>query len=106
MKRVLIESPYAGDVERNEAYARECMWDSLARGEAPFASHLLYTQVLNDTIPDEREAGVNAGFAWAEHADLVAVYVDFGYSPGMLLGMSRARDYGQKIEVRRLYGND
>ena len=31
MKRVLIESPYAGDVENNIAYARKCMRDSRPR---------------------------------------------------------------------------
>ena len=54
---VIVESPYAGDVERNERYARACIRDCLLRGEAPFASHLLYTQagVLDDTIKEERD---------------------------------------------------
>jgi hypothetical protein len=39
---VVVESPYAGDVERNVKYAKACMLDCLHRGEAPFASHLLY----------------------------------------------------------------
>ena len=43
MIKVIIESPYTGDVERNLEYARRCMRDSIKRGEAPFASHLLYT---------------------------------------------------------------
>ena len=57
MQRVIIESPYAGDVERNVRYARAAMADCLKRGEAPFASHLLYTQegVLDDDIPGERQ---------------------------------------------------
>ena len=41
MQRVIIESPYAGEIDKNTAYARRCMRDSLDRGEAPFASHLL-----------------------------------------------------------------
>ena len=66
MKRVILESPYAGDVERNVAYARACLRDSLLRGEAPIASHLLYTQpgVLDDQIPEERQMGIDAGLAW------------------------------------------
>ena len=43
MRFVIIESPYAGNVEENEEYARKCLRDCLMRGEAPFASHLLYT---------------------------------------------------------------
>jgi hypothetical protein len=41
MRWVILESPYAGDVEANVAYARAAVRDSLMRGEAPIASHLL-----------------------------------------------------------------
>lgn len=83
--RVIIESPYAGDVERNLRYLRACMRDSLLRGEAPFASHGLYTQlgVLDDLNPEERKLGINAGFAWRSSAELVVFYLDLGWSPGM-----------------------
>ena len=39
MKLVLVESPFAGDVEKNLAFARACLHDCFIRGEAPFASH-------------------------------------------------------------------
>ena len=53
MRLVIVESPYAGDIETNVKYARRCVKDSLMRGEAPIASHLLYTQegILDDTTP-------------------------------------------------------
>ena len=38
-KLVYLESPYAGDIEKNIKYARLCMKDSLDRGEYPFPSH-------------------------------------------------------------------
>jgi hypothetical protein len=49
MKLVIIESPYAGDVEPNVAYAKAAVLDCLSRGEAPYASHLFFTQdgILN-----------------------------------------------------------
>ena len=52
---VALESPYAGDVTENETYARLCMADCLKRGEAPYASHLFFTQegLLDDTIKEE-----------------------------------------------------
>jgi len=78
MKRIIIESPYAGDVERNEKYARECMKDCLNRGESPMVSHLLFTQVLNDNIPYERELGINAGLAWLTAAEKHVFYIDYG----------------------------
>lgn len=85
MKLVIIESPYAGDVESNIAYAKLCMNDSLNRNEAPLASHLLYTQpgILNDGILDERNLGINAGLAWSRVADYAVFYMDLGCSPGM-----------------------
>lgn len=47
-RRVVLESPYAGkdkeEVERNTRYARACVRDCIIHGDAPFASHLLYTQ--------------------------------------------------------------
>ena len=90
MKRIVIESPYAGDIERNEAYARRAMKHALSKHEAPFLSHMLYTQpgVLNDLDPRERALGITAGFAWGCHADLIAVYCDYGISNGMLSGIT------------------
>ena len=103
---VVVESPYSGDLDRNTAYARAAMADCLSRGEAPFASHLLYTQpgVLRDEVPEEREKGIGAGFAIGARADLVAVYQDLGISPGMRLGIERAVSAGQRIEYRNLPG--
>ncbi len=80
---VVLESPYQGDVIANVEYAKECALDCLSRGEAPFASHLLYTQMLDDKIPEQRTLGIEAGFAWGEWAHKVVVYTDLGISPGM-----------------------
>lgn len=104
MRRVIVESPYAGDVEKNVAYARECVRDCLLRGEAPIASHLLYTQpgVLNDDIPSERQHGIDAGLAWRDVAEASIVYVDRGVSKGMAYGIAAARDAGVPVEFRWL----
>ncbi len=99
MKHVIIESPYAGNVELHTKYARAALRDSLARGEAPFASHLLYTQVLYDMDPVQRTHSLEAGFAWHLRADLIAVYADMGVSPGMVEGMCQSV---RPLEVRRI----
>ena len=106
MRRVIIESPYAGDIQRNERYARAAMLDCLSNGEAPFASHLLYTQegVLDDTNPEDRKLGIDAGLVWGELADATVVYVDLGFSTGMTYGMARAFYAGRPIEYRSLPG--
>lgn len=104
MRLVIIESPYGGDVERNEEYARVAVRDCLRRGEAPFASHLLYTQpgILRDQDPVERMWGINAGLAWGVFADATVVYTDLGISDGMKLGIEHAGRYGRIVERRSL----
>jgi len=105
MRLVIIESPYAGDIEVNVKYARACLRDSLDRGEAPLASHLLYTQegVLHDSFPLERRKGIDAGLAWGMKADATIVYIDHGISKGMQFGVASARKANRPVEFRRLY---
>lgn len=108
MKLVIIESPFAAETPKQAAlhiaYARAALRDSLMRGEAPFASHLLYTQpsVLDDKDPLQRFVGIEAGLAWGVMADTVAVYEDLGVSPGMRLGISAAEKRGASVFHRRL----
>lgn len=104
MTRVVLESPFSGDIERNTEYARACVRDSLMRGEAPIASHLLHTQpgILKDSIPEERQKGIDAGHAWVEVADLMVVYVDHGISNGMCDGIEVALANGIPVEKRKL----
>ncbi len=104
MKLVILESPFAGDVEANIKYARECVHDSLSRGEAPIASHLLYTQpgVLNDDDPKERQWGIDAGLAWKAVAHGSVVYTDLGISKGMEYGIAAAARAGIPVEYRKL----
>lgn len=104
MRRVILESPFAGDVERNIAYARRAVADSLARGEAPLASHLLYTQpgILDDTVSAQRALGIEAGLVWGPFAQATVVYEDLGISPGMWQGISRATKENRPVEYRRI----
>lgn len=105
MKLVVIESPFAGDIDRNLRYLRACMADCLRRGEAPFASHALYTQpgVLDDGDTAQRKLGMDAGFAWREMAEATVVYTDLGVSRGMLAGIKHAQTVADHtIEYREL----
>jgi len=104
MRLTIIESPFAGDVEKHKAYAKRAVHDALLRGEAPIASHLLFTQegVLDDAKPDERKLGIEAGLAWYQVAQLSAVYLDCGQSHGMIEGQERATAWGVPIEYRFL----
>jgi hypothetical protein len=104
MPLVILESPFAGNVETNLKFARACMRDSLNRGEAPFAMHLLYTQegILKDDIPEERNWGIEAGLAWGKCASKTVVYTNLGVTEGMEKGIQRAREDGREIEYREL----
>lgn len=108
MRLVIVESPFAGktpeEEQENIEYARKCVRDSLLRGEAPIASHLLYTQkgILNDHIPDERQHGIDAGLAWRTVAQASVVYTDRGISKGMQYGIEAAQSAGNIVEYRSL----
>lgn len=110
LRLVLLESPYADEdaqkIARNVAYGRAAMHDCFMRGDAPFASHLLYTQdgVLDDTDPAERLLGIEAGLLWGRLAEVTVVYTDLGISPGMQKGIDRAKAQGRPIEYRSLSG--
>ena len=108
MRRVIVENPYTAHIEKNTHYARLCLHDCLLRNEAPFASHLLYTQegVLDDDVPEERKLGMLAGFVWGSVADAVVVYTDYGISNGMKEGIKRAEAEGRPVEYRQLFKKD
>jgi len=105
-RRVVVESPYAGsmpeEIQANETYARACMVDCLSRNEDPIASHLLYPQVLDDTVSSERETGMNAGFNWRAVADMTVVYDDRGITPGMQKGIEHSEAIGVPVVRRTL----
>lgn len=116
--KVIIESPYSGNIEENIEYLLECIHDSYyTRKEACLASHLLYTRLPKSKITDYnyqghvpdnktsrhgREHGIDCGFIWNKHADLVAVYTDKGISEGMKQGIKFAKENNIFIEYRKL----
>lgn len=116
MKLVIIESPFAGTSKnkivkyfqerRNKRYARRCLKHSLDQGEAPIASHLLYTQVLDDNIPEERQQGIDAGLAWRKVAEGTVVYIDYGITRGMQYGIDLVeKENGNYLSYRRIGKN-
>ncbi len=106
---VIVESPFAGktpeEEQANIEYARMAVRDSLLRGEAPIASHLLYTQpgILDDAVPEERKLGIDAGLAWRAVAHKSVIYTDRGISRGMQYGIDAAKTAGKEVEFRSLY---
>jgi hypothetical protein len=127
---VIVESPFAGRPTgviakipglravaatvlrwRNVRYARAAVRDSVLRGEAPIASHLLLTQpgILRDDVLAERRLGIDAGLAWGRPEHFVpanmpasAFYVDLGASEGMVYGARVASSLGRPVDRRTL----
>jgi len=120
MDFVVVESPFATSTitlangleyeatqAENVAYARACLHDCLVNHqEAPYASHLLYTQegVLDDDVPAERRLGIEAGLEIGRSAKRRVFYVDRGFSSGMRWGLQFAQEIGQECVVRQLQG--
>lgn len=106
MRIVCLESPFKpseDDISRYEGqysaaellrqnliYARLALLNSLKIGEAPLASHLLYTQVWAET-PELRNAGIKAGIQMHHRCDLVVLCIDLGVSGGMRLAADNAK---------------
>lgn len=101
---VVIESPFAGNVEANIAYAKRCVRDSLARNENPYTSHLFFTQpgILDDTLQEERALGIECGLGWAAGASMHAIYIDLGITDGMKKGIRSALMNKKGVEFRAL----
>lgn len=94
-KLVYICSPLRGNYEKNTQNARDfCAWVMLNYPDkVPIAPHIYFTQFLNDTNPNERSLGLEAGLAILEKCDEVMVFGDY-ISEGMAAELERASELG------------
>ena len=107
---VIIESPYRARTkrlaQRNVSYALAAMRDSINRGEAPFLSHMMYTGVLDDNNPIDRQLGIDLGYSWWPFVEAICFYCDLGWSEGMVLAKLRADRDDKIIEERYIAQNN
>lgn len=112
-------------MDDNIMYLRECMRDSWSRGELPFASHLWGPFFLNEHDPEQRKAGIEAGYQFWDfftmnedyqgastiydtvatlrrRRPLIAFYTDHGISSGMALALERTKTLNREYEIRVL----
>lgn len=96
-QKVYIVSPYAGDVKSNVNNAiRYCRY-AINRKKIPVASHLLYPQMLNDNIPEEREIGTLYGLSLLAICDEIWCFGD-ELSPGMEKEIKEAKRLKKRIK--------
>lgn len=99
MKLIYVASPYAGDVEKNIEFAKKACRHVMEQGHAFFAPHLLYPHLLDDNVPEERQAGLDMGIAMLSRCDELWCYGGH-ISFGMHCEMEEADRLG--IPVRRV----
>lgn len=105
-KAVLVVTPFMAEDPAKAAkmnrYALRATKDSLGKNEAPLASHLFYSEVLNVRNPIERDIGLQSQLTWLKAADIVAVYLDFGITPAMQVAINAAVLKNKRIEYRTI----
>lgn len=93
--RIFVCSPYHGEVEVNAKRARSYVKYVICQGHTPFAPHLLYTQVLDEST--DREIGIELGLDMLAVMDEVWVFGE-RITEGMRCEIKRALSLG--IPVR------
>jgi hypothetical protein len=101
MTPVVIESPLAGDTERNLRY---CLWVcrlAYTCGYAPIASHLVCPFFMDDAVSRERADGIAWPWAWQPGVPHWFA-IDLGESGGMGLARERCDELGIEHDWLRL----
>lgn len=92
--RAVIESPLAGDFQRNFRFALWCaraLWKT-GRVQA-IASHMINPWFMDDKRPAEREAGIDNEWVWGRDVRHY-FFLDLGESRGMALARKRCAHDG------------
>ena len=69
MKQIYIASPLRGDYERNIKNAVEYSRMASEAGVLPLAPHIIFSQWCNDTVPEQREKGLELGLSLLAHCE-------------------------------------
>lgn len=93
---VYICSPYSGNVNHNIEMARKYSRFAVDKHYLPIAPHLLFTQFMNDEIPEEREIAIFMNFVLMSKCAEMWVFGDV-ISAGMQHEINRAKRKYMKI---------
>ncbi len=97
MKLIFVCSPYRGNVEYNTSRAQGYCRFIHSRGHVPFAPHLHNTQFLDESIPEEREAGIMLGLQLLLRSDELWIFGN-ELTDGMKAELKAAQQ--MKIQIR------
>lgn len=101
IKLIYICSPLRGEIERNISRANGYCRFAATQGVVPLAPHTIFTQFLDDDIPEERAKGVLMGLELMKRCTELYVFGD-RVSEGMLGELEVAKKLGIPIQ----YYND
>ena len=93
---VYICSPYSGNVNHNIEMARKYSRFAVDKHYLPISPHLLFTQFMDDTIPEERETAIFMNFVLMSKCVEMWVFGDI-ISAGMQAEINRAKRKNMKI---------
>ncbi len=98
MKFIYVASPYAGNREKNVAFAKKaCEWVR-SQGHVFFAPHLFYPQFLEDTQEKQRTEAINMALVILNHSDELWVFGEI-ISAGMKQEIEFAQVKGIPIRL-------
>lgn len=111
MKWIYIASPYRGDMDINTMRAKRYARFVARQTAVPICPHIYLTQFLDDTISEEREAGLYLGIQMLKRCSEIWVFGSY-VSEGMTREIEVAQKYNIPVryfdlnckEVKR-YGN-
>lgn len=98
MRLVYISSPLSGDVERNIQKAKDYCAYAASCGVIPLAPHTIFTQYLDDTVPEQREQGLEMGRDLLRRCNELWIMGDRISS-----GMQEEIEYAKRIFIPILY---
>ncbi len=96
MKTIYVCSPLAGQIENNIRRAREFSKFVINEGGMPIAPHTIFTQLLDDLIPEERKLGMEMGIEMLKKSDEIWVFGD-RISTGMAAEIKLAQEMKMPI---------
>lgn len=95
-KKVYVCSPLSGNIERNIKKAKEYCREVSLKGFLPVASHIYFTQFLDDNNLEERNMGMDMGLELLKLCDEVWIFGD-RISEGMKKEIEFAKELNIKI---------
>jgi len=92
-RKIYVASKYAGDTNKNIRDAVSYCRRVIDSGYMPVASHLLYPQMLDDGVPEERELGCLFGLALLAMCDEVWAFGEISS------GMEREIEEAKRLHI-------